>query len=184
MKAERILEGKLVRLIPFDLDRDVDLFAKWRRNSEYLRMKGSNPAVPVSKEVIKKWIEGDDEVFFFIQAIESEQVIGEINLGGYKDRFVSAFVGISIGEPDFWSRGYGSEAMQLMLDYGFYVMNLHKISLNVFEYNKRAIRSYEKIGFKYEGVARQWLNRDGQRWDMIYMGLLQSEWFAIKKLID
>jgi len=55
---------------------------------------------------------------------------------------------------------------------------LHRVSLNVFEYNQRAIRSYEKVGFVVEGRERQFMRREGQRWDMIFMGILRAEWEA------
>ena len=57
-------------------------------------------------------------------------------------------------------------------------MNLRRVSLNVFEYNPRGIRSYEKAGFRHEGRQRQYLNRDGRRWDIVYMGILREEWMA------
>ena len=60
----------------------------------------------------------------------------------------------------------------------FNELNLHRVSLDVFEYNPRAIRSYEKVGFVFEGRTRKFLNREGQRWDMIFMGILRSEWEA------
>lgn len=180
MERKTFLTGEKVRLIPFDIERDVERLVQWRRNSEYLRMMGSNPAVQYSKEKIKKWLDettfDPNEVAFIIQTVDDNRVIGEIGLGGFRGNFVNAFVGISIGEPQDWSKGYGTEAMCLILDYGFCQMNLHHISLTVFEYNPRAIRSYEKVGFKHEGVQRKWLNRNGRRWDMYRMGILKSEW--------
>jgi RimJ/RimL family protein N-acetyltransferase len=85
-------------------------------------------------------------------------------------------VGIGIGEREYWGKGYGKDAMRIMLRYAFMELNLHRVSLNVYEYNPRAIRSYEKAGFTVEGRQRQALNRDGRRWDMIYMGSLREEW--------
>jgi len=66
--------------------------------------------------------------------------------------------------------------MRILLRYAFEELNLHRLSLSVFEYNSRAIRSYEKAGFVIEGRARQFLNRDGLRYDMIFMGILRDEW--------
>jgi RimJ/RimL family protein N-acetyltransferase len=75
-----------------------------------------------------------------------------------------------------WNKGFGTEAMKLILRYAFDLLNLNRISLTVFEYNARAILSYEKAGFRVEGQHRKWVNRDGKRWDLISMGILQSEW--------
>jgi len=66
--------------------------------------------------------------------------------------------------------------MRVMLRYAFAELNLHRVSLNVFEYNPRAIRSYEICGFVREGRCRQALHRDGRRWDLIYMGIMREEW--------
>ena len=85
-------------------------------------------------------------------------------------------MGIGIGERQDWNNGYGTDAMQVILRYAFMELNLRRVTLNVFEYNPRAIRSYEKAGFRHEGRIRQYLNRDGQRWDILYMGILREEW--------
>ena len=66
--------------------------------------------------------------------------------------------------------------MRVILRYAFEELNLYRVSLNVFGYNPRAIHTYEKIGFQHEGFQREVLDRDGQRWDLIYMGILRAEW--------
>ena len=85
---------------------------------------------------------------------------------------------IGIGEPDAWNKGYGSEAMRLMLRYGFEELNLNRVSLGVFSANPRGIRSYEKCGFVHEGRMREFARRDGQYWDLVFMGILREEWEA------
>jgi RimJ/RimL family protein N-acetyltransferase len=85
---------------------------------------------------------------------------------------------MGIGEPEARGQGFGSEVLQLLLRYAFTEFNLHRVSLNAFEYNPRAIHLYEKTGFTVEGRTREFLNRDGRRWDMIFMGILQEEWQA------
>jgi RimJ/RimL family protein N-acetyltransferase len=85
-------------------------------------------------------------------------------------------MGISLGDREYWGKGYGSDAMRLLLRYAFHELNLHRVSLNVFEYNPRAIRSYEKVGFVHEGRMRKFLNREGKRWDILYMGITRQEW--------
>lgn len=183
MDQKFILNGEKVQLVPFEIKSGSEHFVNWRRNSEYLRLMDGSHAVQFSKDKIKSWLEEDalltQFVFFMIKTTTEERIIGEIGLSGFDGKYVNAFVGISIGDPADWGQGYGSEAMRLILNYGFYVMNLHHISLTVFEYNPRAIRSYEKVGFKHEGIQRQFLNRDGRRWDMIRMGILKSEWEQI-----
>ena len=85
-------------------------------------------------------------------------------------------VSIAIGEAKQWGKGYGYEAMQLVLRFAFDELNLHRVQLTVFCYNKRAIALYEKLGFQREGIHREHLQRDGRRYDMYLYGLLRSEW--------
>jgi RimJ/RimL family protein N-acetyltransferase len=87
-----------------------------------------------------------------------------------------AFVGLGIGEIEYWSKGYGTDIMNVLLRYAFTEINLKRVTLSVFEYNPRAIRSYEKAGFCHEKRRRRALNREGQRWDELYMGILREEW--------
>jgi hypothetical protein len=72
----------------------------------------------------------------------------------------------------------GTDAMRVMLRYVFNELNLRRVSLIVFEYNLRAIRSYEKVGFVHEGRVRRVMQRDGRRWDFLYMGILREEWLV------
>ncbi len=178
--TEDILAGEKVRLIAVDAERDSKLFAGWRNNSEYLRLMDADVALHFSIEKMKKWMEenelSDEVAFFMIKRKEDDQIIGEIGLSGFQGKHSNAFVGISIGDPENWGKGFGTEAMKVILRYGFSILNLHHISLTVFEYNPRGVRSYEKAGFKLEGVQRQFLHRDGRRWDMYRMGILRSEW--------
>jgi RimJ/RimL family protein N-acetyltransferase len=116
-----------------------------------------------------------------VRTLAEDELIGfiafeEIN---WTDR--DAYVSIGIGEPAFWGKGYGSDAMCLMLRYGFTELNLHRISLTVFEQNPRGIRSYEKCGFKHEGRIREFLLRDGRRSDMLHMGILRKEWDQLEQ---
>jgi RimJ/RimL family protein N-acetyltransferase len=89
------------------------------------------------------------------------------------------WVGIGIGERAYWGNGYGTEAMCLLLRFAFAELNLQRVSLGVYAYNPRALRSYEKAGFRHEGVVRADCRRDGQRWDSVFMGILREEWRTI-----
>lgn len=174
------MEGTLVRLIPVDSERDSKKFAEWHRNSEYSRLLNGDPALMFSSKGIGEWLKKNelakDMVFFAIQSIEDGTIIGEIGLDDIQPGSPNVFVGISIGDPQYWGRGYGTDAMRILLRYAFSFLNMHRVSLSVFGYNERAIRSYEKAGFRHEGSLHNWLNRDGRRWDLHFMGILQSEW--------
>ena len=117
-----------------------------------------------------------DELFFAIRAQESDAVIGFIGLFDLYPQHGDTLVAIALGEREYWGKGYGTDAMRIMLRYAFRELNLSRVGLIVFEYNPRALRSYEKVGFILEGHVRKALLRDGKRWDYLYMGILREEW--------
>jgi RimJ/RimL family protein N-acetyltransferase len=85
-------------------------------------------------------------------------------------------VRLGIGDAADRGKGYGSEAIKLLLRYTFEEINLHRLSAAVPEYNLPALRLFDKAGFSIEVRQRQFLHRDGRRWDMLGLGLLRSEW--------
>src|SRR5699024_4978861 len=108
---------------------------------------------------------------------EKEMPIGVLTIINidFKNRNTECI--IDIGEKEYWGKGYGKEGLKLLLDYAFYEMNLHRVSLRVFSFNDRAIRMYTKLGFQEEGNSRQSLFRDGKWHDIMQMGILQTEYF-------
>ena len=177
-----ILTGTLVRLSAVDPEEYGKAFAVWRRDSEFMRLMDAGPIRLASQKDSQKWLEKDFEEraphqhFFTIRTLAEDKLIGDIGLDIVNWPGRDAFVGLGIGKRDFWGRGYGTDAMQLILRYAFLEVNLRRVTLTVFEYNPRAIRSYEKAGFRHEGRERKSLNRDGRRWDMLFMGILREEW--------
>ena len=180
-----LLQGELVRLVAADPQTTAEAFSRWLRDSEYWRLLASDPAMPCSVKAIKQALEKDQEkdpppyTMFLIRTLEDDRLIGDIGLEGYLGSHSDTFVGIGLGEREYWGKGYGTDAMRIILRYAFYELNLQRVSLDVFEYNPRAIRSYEKAGFKHEGRVREYLNRGGRRYDLIFMGILRDEWLEI-----
>ena len=174
--------GNLVRLAAVDPEDVAAVVSRHSRDSEYFRLMDSGPCRPLTKEVVKKWIEKDFEnehfIAFNIRTLADDRLIGDVGLGSLFWNHGDTFLGIGVGEREFWGKGYGSDAMKLALNYAFTELNLRRVTLNVFEYNPRAIRCYEKLGFQHEGRVRKYMNREGQRWDLIYMGILKEEWLA------
>lgn len=175
---EELFKGNLVNLVPMDMDKDPEIISKWDRDSEFKRQFDVVPAVMYSPIMSKEWYEAasGNGAEMMIQTVEDKKVIGVIELDGFDWAARSAWVGIGIGEADYRGKGYGTEAMQLILEYAFQGLNLNRVNLNVFAFNTRAIRSYEKCGFRYEGTQREVIYKEDQRWDMIDMGILRSEW--------
>ena len=134
-------------------------------------------SIPVDHLSLTTLINKPSLLLFGIRTLGDDCLIGTIDLDGIQWNHSEAFVGIGLGERSFWGKGYGTDAMRIMLRYVFTELNLHRQTLTVFDYNPRAIRSYEKAGFIREGCIRSFLNRDGKRWDMLFMGILKEEWF-------
>jgi RimJ/RimL family protein N-acetyltransferase len=170
--------GKFIRLTPVDLEKDSESNAIWQLDSEFLRLMDSIVAFPFTAKQIKEWYEKvySDRYEFTIRKLDSHEPIGFVELGGINWSARNAWAGIGIGKRENWGQGIGTEAMQLMLKFGFKELNLRRISLGVFEYNLRARHSYEKIGFKVEGRQREIVLRDGKRSDMIVMGIFADQW--------
>jgi RimJ/RimL family protein N-acetyltransferase len=189
IKYPDLWKGELVRLSAEEPQTIADNFNRWIRSSEYSRQLDSFPARMWSIHQIKEWfkktidndLEKEPFYFFGIRTLADDRLIGEVGLDGIQWNNGDTFVGISIGEKDDWSKGYGTDAMRLILRFAFAELNLRRVSLTVFEYNPRALRSYQKAGFKEEGRMREYLNRDGRRWDMIFMGILREEWLALEE---
>jgi RimJ/RimL family protein N-acetyltransferase len=179
-----LFRGELVRLTAEDPQTIAEAFNRWQRQSEYWRLLASEPAYTHSVRATKAWIEKEVEQdppsfsMFVIRTLEDDHLIGETGLDAVRNGHGDTFVGIGIGEREYWGKGYGTDAMRIVLRYAFSELNLHRVSLDVFEYNPRAVRSYEKAGFQHEGRARGVLHRAGRRWDLIYMGILRQEWEA------
>ena len=135
---------------------------------------------PLNGVAEREWLEGlykDREKFAFAIVLkEGNRLLGscELRLGPAAHR--TAVLGIGIAEAEFRGKGYGTEALRLLLEYGFGTLNLNRIELKVFANNPRGIRCYEKCGFRREGVLRdsRWWN--GRWWDTFEYGILAREW--------
>jgi len=179
-----LLQGELVRLTAIQPEMDAELEARWSQDAGYTRLLTTEPPVPWTVKKVKEEMEKEDSMysnfFFAIRTLDGNELIGFIGVDSIRWNHGTAWVGVGIGNREYWSKGYGTDAIREMLRYAFRELNLHRITLDVFGYNKRAIRSYEKAGFTHEGTIRQWINRDGKRWDVVFMGILRSEWEALE----
>ncbi len=178
---------------PFLIGEKVYLRVLEREDAPVLKAYINDPDVnrtlmvyrPLGLESVEKFIAtpgtNENEICLGIALRENDRLIGatDLHLRAPKDRH--ALFGISIGAKDEWNKGYGTEATRLIVDYGFQTLNLNRISLRVYEYNPRAVRTYEKVGFKREGVLRQEVYREGRYWDAYAMGMLRTEWDALRK---
>ena len=176
-----MLNGEKVTLRPVKRS-DINYFLKWFNDLEvtqYLEMY-----MPLTEMAEEKWIEnmtGDSagkNAIFVIEAIsgDSNIPIGTIGLHRIEPKDHNALFGIAIGEKDYWSSGYGTEATQLLINYGFQQLNLHRIWSAAFAFNERSIKLHLRVGFKEEGRQREAMFKNGEFHDIIQFGLLRSEW--------
>lgn len=176
---DNLFTGKLVKLVAVNPETDPPISEVWHRDSEFFRLGYGRMAEPWNAKALKERMEkhgGEtSEPILSIRALADDKLIGQ--MGMYLEQpHGDGFVWILIGDRDYWGKGYGSDAMRVMLHYVFTEMNLHRVTLRTFGFNTRAIRSYEKVGFVHEGKCRGSLNRMGQRWDEVWMGITKQEW--------
>jgi RimJ/RimL family protein N-acetyltransferase len=174
-----LFRGDLVRLAAWDPEADAATVARWHEDPAFVRFGMDQPALPQNaaeaREMLERFVKGlPESVNLSVRAVADDALVGLVRLYDIQWMHGTAILGVSIG-PDNWGRGLGTEASALILKYGFDELGLHRIWLDVFGYNERAIHVYRKLGFVEEGTLRQHLQRDGRRWDVILMGLLRDE---------
>lgn len=135
---------------------------------------------PLSAAAEREWLEGlhkrtEDHVFG-IALRESGALIGSCGLHRVSFPHRSAELGVQIGKLACQGKGFGSEAIKLLLAYGFETLGLHRIELRVHENNPRAIRCYERLGFKREGEKREARWWAGRWWSVLEYAVLEGEW--------
>ena len=119
------------------------------------------------------------EKMFAVRLLENDELLGNVGFKSVGEIHRTAEMGIMLGNPKYQRKGYGMEAINLLLDYGFSFLNLRNISLNVFEYNEVAYNLYKKIGFKEAGRLRKAVEILGKTYDVIIMDMLKEEFQSV-----
>lgn len=181
MISANLWVGKLVRLTGFSKE-DASTFSGWHNDAGFLRLLDAGVARPRTEDEILKWFEewqkSERTLAFAVRPLDSDRMVAFVSLEDILWSHGVAWLGIGIGDRDEWGKGYGHDTMSLVLSYAFRELNLHRVQLTVFEYNERAIALYEKVGFRREGVYREFMQREGRRYDMYLYGILRREWEA------
>jgi RimJ/RimL family protein N-acetyltransferase len=170
------LVGKKCYLSPINIE-DAEKFTEWLNDLELVKnlsIYDSVINIDIERDILRKLA---NEHNYSIIDLETDKLLGNCGLLKIDHLNQTAEVGIFIGDKDYWSKGYGTEALSLLIDYSFKALNLHNILLKVYSFNDRAIKSYEKIGFKIVGVRRESLLRNMMRYDDIYMDLLKEDFY-------
>jgi len=176
-----ILRGELVYLTASEPEHVVER-AQAISGSEvghYLGIKS-----PLSRDAAERFAKellgqvGNTLFSFNIMRIEDARLVGAVDLRDIDRENGSAEVAIFVGDPSLFGRGLGTDALRCVLDFGFGEQRLERIQLQVFDYNTRARRSYEKAGFQTDAVLRRARFHRGAHHDLLVMSILRDEWLA------
>lgn len=167
--------GKLVELSPLT-DADSEAMLRWINERDLVLLSAAYR--PVDESNHREWFSSirkrSDVVIFGIREVAGNRLIGSCQLLGISPTHRKAELQIRIGEEDARGRGYGKEAVQLLLDFAFNDLNLHRVELIVIDGNEPAINTYLGVGFVREGVQRQAAYIDGRYVDLVFMGILRD----------
>jgi RimJ/RimL family protein N-acetyltransferase len=182
--ADRVVyyEGQRIYFRALDVD-DEPLLRKWINDPAVRQHLLHRPALNSlrEREFIEAQGKNPNEYVFGVVAKTGERLIGNIGLHRIDPVSRSAVLGVMIGDTASQGRGYGREAVRLVLKFAFEELNLNRVSLGVFANNWRAIRTYQKTGFVQEGCARQAQYRNGRYQDEYHFAILRSEWEASRE---
>lgn len=170
------LFGERIYLRPLEKE-DLKYIKKWSNDSEIRKQTGEvTPMTYLGAEhFFEKVSQTDDRIWFVIVLKENDRVIGETGLLRMFHPWRTTDLSIILGEKDMWGKGYGTEAILLLLDYAFGYLNFNRVSIGVVGFNESALRFYEKIGFKKEGIQREGYYFNYNYYDFIMMSFLQKE---------
>lgn len=177
-----LLEGENLKLTSIR-ESDLSSLEEWFNDVGFLRHYDIMPAAPKSKkqldELMRYYEDSPERCIYAVRENKADKIIG---IAGFDDiiwpsNVATVFIGI--GNSAFRGKGYGREALSLLIEFGFNELNFHRIQLNVISYNLNAIRLYESLGFVKEGICRELVYRDGKRFDLYQYGLLKSEWCKV-----
>ena len=183
--ADGLLVGERVRLRG-TRDADLSVLASWLMDPA-IRVTQSRVALPLSESAAREMVAGwsannraNDavNVGLSVETLGDEPaLVGHVGLFGADPKDRCGTAGILLGRP-YLGRGYGTDAMRLIVAFGFRELGLHRIQLDVYSYNARAIAAYRKAGFVEDGRRREAVWRDGRWYDEVQMSILDREWPA------
>lgn len=172
--------GKLVKLRSYK-EADIERAIEFINDEEVKKLLDSNIPFPMTKWQEEEWIKsrkvGADFTYdFAIEDLETGKYIGGCSINECDVKNRNCTIGIMIGDKEYWGRGYGSDALKVLIKFIFEEVNMNKIKLGVFSFNSRAIACYKKVGFKEEGILKNELYRSGKYYDIIQMAIFKDEW--------
>ena len=179
MKYFKKIPGERVYLSPYHPD-DTEILTKWMNDRAVT--DGLGDTLRQYNLVSEKdWLDNTmrkGDYAYAIVCAETDKIIGSIGMFEVVQIHGTAVVGLFIGEAENRGKGYGTEAMKLLVGYAFDVLNLRNIMLNVYEFNENAQKSYLKVGFREMGRRRGAYYLDNKYHDVIYMDITREDWYG------
>lgn len=179
MKYFKKLVGDRIYLAPKgSSEEEIKKFTEWMNDfqvTDYIGRTSQIITYDAEKEYLENATRNTSNRSFNIIETEKDKLIGTIALEEINWTERSAVLGIFIGEKDFRNNGYGTEAIKLLLEYGFKYLNLHSIRLDLLSINERAHKCYLKCGFKDTGASREQIFLNGKYYDRLHMDILENE---------
>ena len=174
MKYFKKMIGKKVYLSPINME-DAIKYTEWLNDydtAKYIDQVTNIVTIEGEREFLANL---NNKCIFAIVDKENDTLIGNITLNKINSVHRTSELGIMIGDKNYLSLGYGSDAIKLMLDYGFNQLNLNNIMLRAVAFNNRAIKAYEKCGFKTFGIWKQSYYFEGEYHDEVYMNIMKDD---------
>ncbi len=179
MKCFKKLIGDRIFLAPKGTtEEEIEKFTEWMNDfqvTDYIGRTSQIVTYDGEKQYLENAAKNDNTINFNIVETATDKLIGTVGLGHFNWIERSAVLGIFIGEKDFRSNGYGTEAIKMILEYGFKYLNLHSIRLDLLSINERAHKCYLKCGFKDTGASREQIFLNGKYYDKLHMDILENE---------
>ena len=179
MRYFKKIIGERLYLSPLNKD-DAPIYTKWLNDYEVSGNLGNYRQIislAAEQKILESLAEGQN---YAIVLHNGDTLIGNIGLFDVDNISRKATIGLFIGEAEHRNKGYGSEALRLMLNFGFKTLNLHNIMLNVHSDNEAGISCYKKVGFREFGRRRESKFKNGQYIDVVHMDILDSDFYRNK----
>jgi RimJ/RimL family protein N-acetyltransferase len=178
-----LYEGRLIRLGPLDHEQDPPLVARWTHDA-LMRSVLGGVARPLSSENVRRQLEKVEKQMeetknlfhFTIRARDDNRLVGLARIFWIDFHNGTGVLNLGVGDASDRRRGYGSDALNLLLRFAFDELNLHRLSVWPSADNLPFIKMVEKAGFEEEACRREASFHDGSYWDVLHLGLLRSKW--------
>ncbi|HEF1900038.1 GNAT family N-acetyltransferase [Bacillus cereus group sp. MYBK108-2] len=171
-----MFQSKRINLRKFTIE-DISTYHNWRNDMQVMAF--TNPTLDVysfneTEQFCQNIINSSSSKSYIIEEKDSKKPIGITSLINIDPYNRNAECIIDIGDKDYWGNGFGYEALEILLNYAFQELNLHRIYLRVFSFNERAIKLYEKLGFEHEGCQKEAIYRNGKWNDILFLAKLNK----------